>query len=271
MPSRCLASIAALLAYAPALCDGFLNDSLVCANVSHIRGAVTKHGEYPVPTPLEACDVYGHDPLDPPRTSPSTSWQSYHVLDSDETIPFSQGTIASALAWAGKLVHTAGPSRPHGYSVTLDSDRDASTDQVGALVLDRHLLFENHTPMRAPTSSVFYINSTALLIPPLENKDVMIVRRRITAYNLVIFLEWHRGALDGYCDFERLPPYDAKRGRRLARRIRSWYRTVGARISDHRMTRARLAQLEDMIMSEKRRQRRVEFLRVDIPEYALAI
>ena len=136
-----LALLAALWAYAPVLRDGFLTKS-ICANVSYVSEAPSQHDLHPVPTPHETCDIHGGSSLPcPPRTSPSTSWQLYHVLDRDETIPFSQGMDALALAWAGKLVHTAGPSRPHGYSVTLAPVRDASTDNVDALPLDRHLFW----------------------------------------------------------------------------------------------------------------------------------
>ena len=199
-----LALLAALWAYAPALRDGFLTKS-ICANVSYVSEAPSQHDLHPVPTPHETCDIHGGSSLPcPPRTSPSTSWQLYHVLDRDKTIPFSQGTNAPALAWAGKLVHTAGPSCLHGYSVTLDSDWGASADQVRAPVLHRHALFENRTPSRRPTSAVLFSNSTALLIPPRDNTDVMVVWQRIAACDPVIFL--HRGALDGYHDFERPPP-----------------------------------------------------------------
>ena len=269
MPLPWLAFIAALLPHGLALRDGFPDMSHLSANLSHVRGAVAEPDVHPVPTPLEACGTYGHGLPCPPRTSPSTSSKSLHVLDSDKHPPFSRGTIA--LAWAGELLHTAGPPRPHGYSVTLAPDRDALADDADAISLDRHLQVENHTPVRAPSSSVLYFNHTALHIPPFEYKDVMIVRRYIAVSHLVIPIEFHRGALDGYCDFERLPPYDAKRGRRLARRIASWYRTVGERIRDHRIRRARLTQLDEMVKSEECFKRRLEFLRVDIPEYALVI
>ena len=271
MPLSWLAFIAALLPHGLALCDGFSDMSILSANLSHVCGAVAEPDVYPVPTPFEACETHGPGLPCPPRTSPSTSSQSIHVLDSDKGAPSSSSHGATALAWAGELFHTAGPPRPHGYSVTLAPDRDAFADHVDAILFDRHLQVENYTPVRAPPSSVLYFNLTAFHIPPFENKGMMIVRRRITVYDLVIHIDLHRGALDGYCDFERLPPYDAKRGRRLARRIASWYRTIGARIRDHRMRRARLARLDDMVKSEERFKRRLEFLRVDIPEYALVI
>ena len=211
-----LAFIAALLPCGQALCDGFLTRrSSPPTSPTSVEPLAAEPDVHPVPTFLEACETHGLGPLCPPHTSPSTSSKSLHVLDSDKHPPSSQGTIA--LAWAGELFHTAGPPRPHGYSVTLAPDRDIFAVAANAIFLDRHLLFENHTPMRAPSSSVLYFNHAALHIPPLEYKDLMIVRRRITAYRLVIYIECHRGALDGYCDFERLPPYDAKRGRRLVR------------------------------------------------------
>ena len=264
-----LALLAALWAYAPVLRDGFLTKS-ICANVSYVSEAPSQHDLHPVPTPHETCDIHGGSSLPcPPRTSPSTSWQLYHVLDRDETIPFSQGMDALALAWAGKLVHTAGPSCLHGYSVTLDSDWGASADQVRAPVLHRHALFENRTPSRRPTSAVLFSNSTALLIPPRDNTDVMVVWQRIAACDPVIFL--HRGALDGYHDFERPPPFDEKRGRRLRRRINKWYLTVGSRIVENRNIRAQLDRLNSEAASWQRRQRIVEFLLTDVPEYHLAI
>ena len=98
-----LALLAVLWAPAPALRDGFLTKS-ICANVSYVSEATSQHDLHPVPTPHETCDIHGGSSLPcPPRTSPSTSWQLYHVLDRDKTIPFSQGTDAPALAWAGKL------------------------------------------------------------------------------------------------------------------------------------------------------------------------
>ena len=261
-----LALLAALVANAPVLCDGFLTKS-ICANASsYVSEAPSQHDLHPVPTPHETCDIHGGCP---PRTSPSTSWQLYHVLDRDETIPFSQGTNASALAWAGKLVHTADPSCLHGYDVTLDYEWNASADQARAQVLHRHALFVNRTPSRRPTSTVLFSNSTALLIPPRDDTDVMVVRRRITTCDLVIFL--HRGALDGYYDFERPPPFDEKRGRRLRRRINKWYLTVGSRIVERRNARAHLDRLDEEVASWRRHQRIAEFLLIGIPEYHLAI
>ena len=83
--------------------------------------------------------------------------------------------------------------------MTLGSYSAASADNVKALVLDQRFLLENRTPTRGPLSGVLLSKSTALLIPPRDNTDVM-VGRRITASNLVIFL--HRGALDECFDFE---------------------------------------------------------------------
>ena len=109
MPLPWLAFIAALLPHSLALRDGFSDMSYLSANLSHVRGAVAEPDVHPVPTPLEACGTYGHGLPCPPRTSPSTSSKSLHVLDSDKHPPFSRGTIA--LAWAGELLHTAGPPR----------------------------------------------------------------------------------------------------------------------------------------------------------------
>jgi hypothetical protein len=79
MLSRLLALLAALVAYAPVLRYGFLINSSICANVSYIYGATSQPSEYPVPAPHEMCDIHGGDP---PRTSPSSSWQPFHVFDS---------------------------------------------------------------------------------------------------------------------------------------------------------------------------------------------
>jgi hypothetical protein len=79
MLSRLLALLAALVAYAPVLRYGFLISSSICANVSYIYGATSQPSEYPVPAPHEMCDIHGGDP---PRTSPSSSWQPFHVFDS---------------------------------------------------------------------------------------------------------------------------------------------------------------------------------------------
>jgi hypothetical protein len=98
------------------------------------------------------------------------------------------------------------------------------------LPLDQHIPLGGHTPARGPASSSF---STALFIPP--RMDVMFVRHRIASFmDPVIFL--HRGALNGCLDFERRPPRSPSsdvwgRERRLARRIRSWYRNEGSRIA----------------------------------------
>ena len=220
-----LALLAALVANAPALCDGFLTKS-ICANVSYVSEAPSQHDLHPVPTPHETCDIHGGSSVPcPPRTSPSTSWQLYHVLDRDKTIPFSQSMHGCACARLGREAcpHSWPFSCLHGYNVTLDSDWGASADQARAPVLHRHALFENRTPSRGPTSAVLFSNSTALLIPPRDNTDVMVVWLRIAACDPVIFL--HRGALDGYHDLERPPPFDEKRGRRLRRRINKWHLT----------------------------------------------
>ena len=84
MPLPWLAFIAALVPHGSALSDGFSDASFLSANLSHVRGASAEHDVYSVPTPLETCDVHGPDLPCPPRTSPSTSSQSHHVLDSDK-------------------------------------------------------------------------------------------------------------------------------------------------------------------------------------------
>ena len=271
---RSLTLFTALVASAPAASYGFLatvkctNVSDACANVPEVLPNQALRPN--LASMRDPHELHSHRGVDSLRQS---SWQLNHLFDSDMIQAPSQGDVASsALAWAKRLVHIAGPSCPYGYSVTLGSYSAASADNVKALVLDQRFLLENRTPTRGPLSGVLLSKSTALLIPPRDNTDVM-VGRRITASNLVIFL--HRGALDECFDFERLPPRspssDARRERRLARRIRNWCRTLGARIMDHRRARAMSDRLEEMTRSRQRWQRRVEFLTADLPVYASAV
>ena len=59
----------------------FSDTSLFSANLSPSgSGATAEPDAYPVPTPLEACDVHGLDLLGPPRTSPSSP-QPFHGFD----------------------------------------------------------------------------------------------------------------------------------------------------------------------------------------------
>ena len=273
--SRLLTLFAALVASAPADCYGFLiatkctNVSDDCANVPEIMPNLALRPN--LASMRDPHELNSHRGGAPPRRN---SWHFDNLFDSDLIQVPSQGDVASsALAWAKRLVHIAGPSCPYGYSVTLGSYSAASADNVKALVLDQLFLLENHTPTRGPTSGMFILSkSTALIIPLRHNADMMI-GRRIAGPEAVIFL--HRGALDECFDFERLPPRspssDARRERRLARRIRNWYRTVGARIIGHRRTKTMSDQLEEIHSSRKRWQQRVEFLIADLPEYASAV
>ena len=273
--SRLLTLFAALVASAPADYYGFLiatkctNVSDDCANVPEIMPNLALRPN--LASMRDPHELNSHRGGAPPRRN---SWHFDNLFDSDLIQVPSQGDVASsALAWAKRLVHIAGPSCPYGYSVTLGSYSAASADNVKALVLDQLFLLENHTPTRGPTSGMFILSkSTALIIPLRHNADMMI-GRRIAGPEAVIFL--HRGALDECFDFERLPPRspssDARRERRLARRIRNWYRTVGARIIGHRRTKTMSDQLEEIHSSRKRWQQRVEFLIADLPEYASAV
>ena len=206
MNSRLLTLFTALVASAPAVCYGFLTENMctnvsdACANVPEmLPNLALRPNLASIRDPHELHNHRGDASL---RRS---SWQLDHLFDSDMIQAPSQGDVASsALAWAKRLVHIAGPSCPYGYSVTLGSYSAASADNAKALVLKQRFLLENRTPTRGPASGVLLSKSTALLIPPTrDNTDVM-VGRCITASHLVIFL--HRGALDECFDFERLPP-----------------------------------------------------------------
>ena len=273
--SRLLTLFAALVASAPADCYGFLiatkctNVSDECANVPEIMPNLALRPN--LASMRDPHELNSHRGDAPPRRN---SWHFDNLFDSDLIQVPSQGDVASsALAWAKRLVHIAGPSCPYGYSVTLGSYSAASADNVKALVLDQLFLLENHTPTRGPTSGMFILSkSTALIIPLRHNADMMF-GRRIAGPEAVIFL--HRGALDECFDFERLPPRspssDARRERRLSRRIRNWYRTVGARIIGHRRAKAMADRLKEITHSRQRWQQRFDFLTTDLPEYTCAV
>ena len=180
--SRSLILFTALVAYAPAASYGFLT-TVKCTNVSDACANVPEMLPNQALRPNLASmrdphELHSHRGVDSLRQS---SWQLDHLFDSDMIQAPSQGDVASsALAWAKRLVHIAGPSCPYGYSVTLGSYSAASADNVKALVLDQRFLLENRTPTRGPLSGVLLSKSTALLIPPRDNTDVM-VGRRITA------------------------------------------------------------------------------------------
>ena len=274
MNSRLLTLFTALVASAPAACYGFLTDDK-CTNVSDAGANVPEMLPNLTMRPnlasmRDAHELHNHRGDASPRRN---SWELDNLFDSDMIQAPFQGDVASALTWAKRLVHIAGPSCPYGYSVTLGSNSAAFADNAKAMVMEQRFLLENRTPTRGPTSGVFILSkSTALIIPLREHAD-MVIGRRISDPEAVIFL--HRGALDECFDFERLPPRspssDARRDRRLSRRIRNWCRTLGARIMDHRRALAMSDRLEAITSSRQRWQQRVEFLTADLPVYVSAV
>ena len=156
--SRLLTLFAALVASAPADYYGFLiatkctNVSDDCANVPEIMPNLALRPN--LASMRDPHELNSHRGGAPPRRN---SWHFDNLFDSDLIQVPSQGDVASsALAWAKRLVHIAGPSCPYGYSVTLGSYSAASADNVKALVLDQLFLLENHTPTRGPTSACSY-------------------------------------------------------------------------------------------------------------------